>query len=428
MRDMDDARIEPGLLTIFRWYAGLRLGLFALFILLQSLRTIYSGPLEFRLPSLVYIVAVFIEMACLVGYLNWPWLRNRLGRAFLPLGILWAGVGLILEQNFIPSPVARFWSLDPFSFILLILVAWQYDFRAVLLFTFGLLGLEIASNVLFPQSDILLIWLGPLLVRMITFGSMLTRTVSFLIIGLVITGLMRAQRRQRGDLAEANRKLVRYAATQEQLAVSRERNRLARELHDTLAHTLSALTVQLEAVSTVWESPPARAQAMLEGMLESTRSGLDETRRALKALRAAPLEDMGLALALRAFVEDFAARHVLSLDISLPEELDDLPPDVEQGFYRVAQEALENVARHAQAHQVKVALSQADGQLQLTVADDGQGFEADSAVSGYQFGLQGMREWAELMGAELQVDSVRDQGTTVRLCLEVKHGAGIDLR
>jgi signal transduction histidine kinase len=263
--------------------------------------------------------------------------------------------------------------------------------------------------------------------QMITVGSLVLRTFSFLIIGFVITRLMSAQRQQRRALAEANRKLVQYAATVEQLTISRERNRLSRELHDTLAHTLSALVVQIDAVIAVWEPIPSRAREMLEGMLDTTRRGLDETRRSLRALRAAPLEEMGLALAVSTLAEDFAARNGMSLDLEISEDVDRLAPEVEHGFYRVAQEALENVNQHAGAQQVKVKLGKKNGTLLLIVADDGRGFDPDVDASEHQLGLQGMYERAELIGASLEVVSERDQGTTIQLSKEKDSGAGSDL-
>jgi signal transduction histidine kinase len=214
----------------------------------------------------------------------------------------------------------------------------------------------------------------------------------------------------------------------EQLTISRERNRLSRELHDTLAHTLSALVVQLDAVMAVWEPIPSRAREMLEGMLETTRRGLDDTRRSLRALRAAPLEEMGLALAVRTLTEDFAARNGLSLDLEISEDVGRLSPEVEHGLYRVAQEALENVNQHAGAQHVQVKLGKNNGDLFLIVADDGRGFDTDMDASEQQLGLQGMYERAEMIGARLEVLSEKDKGTTIRLSKEKDSAAGTDLR
>jgi signal transduction histidine kinase len=249
---------------------------------------------------------------------------------------------------------------------------------------------------------------------------MINRTIAFLVLGYVITWLMKAQRLQRQTLSEANQKLVRHAATLEHLTISRERVRISRELHDTLAHTLSALAVQIEAVLTVWESIPEKAQQMLEQMHATMLSGLDETRRSLSELRSSPLEDMGLALSVCTLAEDFATRYSLSLQLDIPDNIDDLPPEVELTFYRIAQEALENVGRHASARKLTLKVTQNTKGLTLIVADDGLGFDMDSPSEDgeYQFGLDGMYERAELIGGDLTVDSHPGKGTTIKLVWE----------
>ncbi len=191
----------------------------------------------------------------------------------------------------------------------------------------------------------------------------------------IITSLVNAQRKQRQELASANQALVEHANTLEQLATSRERNRLSRELHDTLAHTLSGLSVQLEALQTAWRRMPARAGKMVDSMLQSTRDGLKETRRTLTNLRASPLEELGLSLAIEALARDAAVRKNLKLDLKVSDKNLELSPDVEHSFYRVAQEALENVVRHAKAKKLKVSLGNRKGHLELSIQDDGAGFD-----------------------------------------------------
>src|SRR5262249_44816572 len=158
----------------------------------------------------------------------------------------------------------------------------------------------------------------------------------FLLIGYIITNLRKAQREKEQALVAANAKLTDYAAAIEQLAVSRERNRLARDMHDTLAHTLSAVSVQLEAADSIWQSSPQEAHRLMEESLASARNGLGETRRALRALRSSPLDDLGLALALRDLAEATAERAGWQLDLQLADDLN-LPPELEQNIYLIAQ-------------------------------------------------------------------------------------------
>jgi signal transduction histidine kinase len=417
--------VEPGLLRVFRWYAGLRFALYLLAGLRFMLDPNISGRIDF--DPLPYLGLTLMGMAILLVYLMLPWLQQKMGRAYLPVGIILAASSLILERLFNPGAPIWLWQPDPFFYVLLILVAWQYDFKAVLLFTLGTSGFEIALNLLIPDQTLYFAPFEDINNQMFTIGSIILRTVSFLIIGFVITRLVSSQRRQRKALAEANIKLVQYASTVEQLTISRERNRLSRELHDTLAHTLSALAVQLDALMAVWQPIPDKAQEMLEKMLETTRNGLEETRRSLKDLRAAPLEDMGLALAISSLANDFAARNGLSLELEVSQEVNNLPQEVEHGFYRVAQEALENVIQHAGAQHVRVQLAQNGDELTLVVSDDGRGFDTEREITEQQLGVQGMYERAELIGAELDVSSEVEKGTVVRLSKDNGSGTSTGL-
>jgi two-component system sensor histidine kinase UhpB len=175
--------------------------------------------------------------------------------------------------------------------------------------------------------------------------------------------------------------------------------------------------VQLEALLTVWEPVPELAQQMLSNMLTTTRVGLDETRRALSALRATPLEELGLALAVRTLAEDFGTRHALEMDIDIPEDLDDIPPDVEQSFYRISQEALANIAQHARASSVAIRMDRVNHGLELLISDDGTGFRLDGGKRENQrkFGIQGMYERADAIGADLEIIKQPGNGTLITL-------------
>lgn len=356
-----------------------------------------------------------ILVALLVVYLWWPGLPNRLGRAFLLLGVVLAAVGPIVSQylellaeldegelNFVPDIAV----LALVLLIPLILVGWQYNFRAVLVYCGGTAALDATLTSTISQGN-------PYVRSLIEV--IYIRSLIYLLIGYIIVRLVTAQRQQRQALIQANTQLAQYATTLEQLAVSRERNRLAGELHDTLAHTLSGTAVQLEAVKTVWETDPAQARMMLEQSSQAIRTGLTETRRALKALRASPLEEMGLALAVRSLAQSVAEQTGAELNWQGPEQVDKLTPVVEQGVYRVAQEALANVARHALPQHLTVQLVQNNGRLTLQITDDGCGFELDRLDTEHRFGLKGMRERAEMMGGVLTVESQPGEGTRIHL-------------
>lgn len=399
---------EPGLLHIFKLYIAMRLAV----LLSSAIVYLIWYRSDIDLDIAPYVVLFLVDLAFLIIFLGWPWLQRTLGHIHLPIALAAATIIPIIEAPYLSrlygaESLPEFWLIFPFLLIPLILTAWQYDFVYVVIFILGTTSFEllIPSSPAFPETaDI------PSRVALIV-----TRSFLFLLIGYIVSSLVTEQRRQRRELSQANRKLVRYAAALEQLTISRERNRLARELHDTLAHTLSGLAVQLEAISTVWDKVPSKVSAMLEQALVTTRAGLSETRRAFQDLRATPLEDLGLALAIRSMAENAADRGALSLQLSIPGQIANLPPEVKQTYYRVAQEALENVVLHANAQQLSVSLKKSNRQLMLEVSDDGCGFKAESIPQDDQFGIKGMRERAELIGGRLEVESGEGKGTTIRL-------------
>ena len=411
---MQTSEMEPGFLQVFRIYAWIRA--FSL-LLIPTLQ--FHNPLGFTYKNL-YLPAslALLDTVFLLVYLHWSIFQESLGKAYVPIALAFATVAILVEQHLF-SGYRGNWQLEPFVYILLILTAWQYNFKSVILYTGLTAGLQFGLSWFIPLADPFsrFIPISPDFLRLFNVGFLASRSMTFLLLGYVVTRLVKAQRSQRQELAQTNRQLIQHAATVEQLAISHERNRLSRELHDTLAHTLSALTVQLEALLTVWNPIPEKPRQMLQQMQETTRSGLDETRRALSALRAAPLEEMGLALALRTLIEDFALRQAWKISLDIPAQVENIPAEVEQSFYRIAQEALENIARHANAHAIKVFLKNSQGKLTLIISDDGKGFDP-LLVSEEQLGLKGMHERADLIGAQFKVQSGPDQGTSIEVSLE----------
>jgi signal transduction histidine kinase len=366
--------------------------------------------------ALVTAGLYLIETLFLLGYLFWRRGPEKLGRWYLPLALFVAAVGPIVQMRYFFSvydvdEVLDFWLIFPFLTVPLIITAWQYTLREVLLYSLG-------TTLLEPVVVGYIIVTRPTGVRYDT-QMLIARMLFLLAMGYIVCYLMTRQREQRRELVEANRKLIRYAASQEQIARLHERNRLARELHDTLAHTLSGLTVQLDALASLWEPSSPKAQRLLAHALTNARNGLDETRRALQNLRAAPLEDLGLALAVRNMAESVAGRGDLRLALDISDDLGSVPTDVEQVFYRVSQEALENVLKHAEAHVVRISLQRDNGELRLSVADDGRGFFLDEAKDPDRLGLRGLRERAISVGGALEISTGPGRGTEVRLSAPV---------
>ncbi len=419
---MKETPTEPDLLQTFRVLTGFRVcltllgGLILVLVPLVIFNVESTDRGEWFLGLITIVDAVF-----LLVYLSLPWFKQKTGKYYLLVAILIASLGPILETNLlnfglVPTTLARnpemaaAWQLLLILFIPLIIVAWQYDYSMVVLFALGTAGLDLLliSISLDINSDLLMPFIG------VTF----IRTSVFLLVGYLVARLMRSQRDQRNALVEANEELILYSSTLEQLAVTRERNRLARELHDTLAHTLSAVAVQLEAVRSVWDENPAKARALISQALRNTRAGLTETRRSLRALRATPIENLGLLGSLRDLTESMVARADFNLCLDLPPRLEKIPPEVEQCIYRIAQESLSNINAHAQAKEVKVTLTRGEHHITLIIEDNGLGFNLEDFDDDSRFGIQGMKEHAQTIGGILEIDSSPETGTIVRFNIE----------
>ncbi len=400
-------------LTLLPLAVVLWLGYLLALLLVDQL--FYRRPI---FPGEYYLVNGPIAIA-VGGLALWPQGRALLGRAFWPLVIGLLSVGPVVigqlvtmrpPPNPASSPEAVLLRTMPLLLMALILTAWRYGWRYVILFSGGVGLLSVGLHLFFFRPG------GPALWPPITV--VVIQTISFLVAGYFISTLMNQLKQKQDSLTQANAQLADYAATLAELTISRERNRMARELHDTLAHTLSALSVQLETVKAYWEVDPAAAQQMLDRSLEVARSGLHETRRALKSLRASPLDDLGLLLALQKMAQETAARANLKLDLSLPRGPVSLSGGVEQAIYRIAQEALANVAHHANAHTLRVHLSTNDPGIVLVIQDNGLGFNPRQRTAAGHFGLPGMRERAQLVGGELAIKSQPGQGTTVQFTVK----------
>jgi signal transduction histidine kinase len=427
MPAVKQTELEPGFLQAYRLFIVTRIVFWIvigpILIVMQMARggnlntdQIISMNLIERLTLPNVTPAIVVELV-LLALLVLPQVPRVLGRWFVPLTLMWGLVPILLGFYWWPSenPLQNPFAI--FFFVMLVLVAWQYTFRYVLAYVLGLTLYEL--------------WLVPPLTNMpvsVDVSWLILQAAMMLLVGYIIVQLVSIQREQRTALARAyeqqaaaNARLQRYAATLEELTISRERNRLARELHDTLAHSLSAVTVQLEAVRSLWHLDPNAARDLLEKADETARRGLTEARRALRALRASPLQDVGLVLALRELAETAAERTGAMLELHVPEQLGvGVPPVVEQGVYRIAQETLENVVRHAEPHLIVVRLERSASNIALTVEDDGRGIEAatiqtSEANSQDQLGIQGIKERANLIGGQLQITSRSGQGTRVDL-------------
>jgi signal transduction histidine kinase len=405
--------LEPGVLPAFRLFIGVYLAITALGVLLHWLVALLP-------PSSVQALALLslLESGVLFVYLSLSVLQRRLAALYLPIGIAWAAAGPLLDPylNLLLAPPighvppdlhaeSALWRQLIVLLIPLVVISWQYGMHQVI----GFCGLTAVLN-------------GAMLWHTVPFPELLAsgflrvigvQLVVFFLVGLMIVRLMHVQRAQRELLSAANDRLAAHAATLEQLTITRERVRLAREVHDVLAHTLSGVAVELEGLRAMLPRDPERANGLLAHALQAVRDGLSETRRAVKELRAQPLEELGLALAVRALAESYASRFDLALELAVDPDLGEVGAEVQQCVYRIAQEALNNIAEHAQARHVRLVLRWEDGQLRLVVRDDGCGFAAPDDMAAAHYGLLGMRERSAMVGGCLTIESQAGQGTQI---------------
>lgn len=200
-------------------------------------------------------------------------------------------------------------------------------------------------------------------------------------------------------------------------ASEQERRRWARELHNETLQDLAALKVTPEMAQS---GPPGHLQQSVDVVASQIGDAIDRLRELISELRPATLDEFGVASALSTLVE--RRRNVDRLEITLDVELAvgsaRLLPEVEIAAYRIVQEALTNVSRHANAEHVTILIGELDGELSIAVTDDGKGFEPDGYEDG--LGLLGMRERVDLLAGALAVESTPGRGTTVRATLPAR--------
>ncbi len=202
-----------------------------------------------------------------------------------------------------------------------------------------------------------------------------------------------------------------------QVAILEERNRLAREIHDALAQGLTGIIVQLEAMERLAQRRPEQALASLQRAKDLARRSLQEARRSVWGLRPRSLEDMTLTEALQARVEALREEAQVEASLGVSGTRRILSPDVELNLFRIAQEALVNIQRHAQAKTVHVQFDFGNAHLRLVVEDDGVGLPTtgEGSDDGRGLGLTGMRERAALLSGQMTVASQPGQGTRVEV-------------
>lgn len=248
--------------------------------------------------------------------------------------------------------------------------------------------------------------------------SILTINITFyfglvsVFVMLLVTALL-SESQSRQKLAIAHDQLQKYALRIEDQATLQERNRIAREIHDSLGHALTAQSIQLENALLFCPATAQKTQAFLTEAKQLGSKALKDVRQSVSALRHNPLHERSLESAIATLVQDFHAMSSIvpdcTIDLSHP-----VTPEVSTNIYRIVQEALTNIYKHSAAAKVTIHLQAKDALLHLLVADDGKGFNPEQNTTG--FGLQGMRERTAALGGSFQIVSV---GVGCRVSVEI---------
>ena len=289
--------------------------------------------------------------------------------------------------------------------------------------TVGLLlgPVTVSTPVVLTEAVVLVLGLGAMLVAnavLLRLGlaplARLTRTMTTVDLLRPGTRLPVTGRAGIAELIEAFNAMLNRLEAERATSAARalsaqeaERRRVAQELHDEIGQTLTAVLLELKRVA---DQAPAPVSDQLRQVQETTRNSLDEIRRIARRLRPGVLEELGLASALRALAAEFSTAG-LTVHRKIGTDLPELGDNVELVLYRVAQEGLTNVARHADARKVALTLRRDGDEVELSIRDDGKG--PGTAAEGA--GLRGMRERALLIGARLTFGPGAEGGTDVRL-------------
>jgi len=242
-----------------------------------------------------------------------------------------------------------------------------------------------------------------------------------LVFALLLINALIAERQSREQLEIAHDKLAitheqlrHYALRIEDQATLQERNRIAREIHDGLGHTLAAQTIQLNNALLFWKSEDEKALEFLKQAKQLESEALLEIRKSVSVLRSNPLQGLSLESAIDKLLQDFQRMTAIEVSnsIRLPVLLSQ---ELNTTLYRIVQESLTNIHKHADATMVTVGLQEQAGQIYLSISDNGKGFDPAQNTTG--FGLQGMRERVAALSGQFAIYSASDNGCRISVAL-----------
>lgn len=231
---------------------------------------------------------------------------------------------------------------------------------------------------------------------------------------LQLVNKLLSERQIRQQLAVAHEKLQDYSQKIEDLAAVQERNRIARDIHDSLGHALTSLNIQLQTAVKLWQKNPAKAHPFLAQAQKLGVIAMKEVRQSVGTLRADQVDNQPLKLKIWALIDDFRSSTGLTIRSKIA-NCPQVSPQIKETIYRIVQEALTNIAKYAQATEVEIKLKVIEAKVYLSVQDNGKGFELNQSKSGY--GLQGMQERINAVEGGLQIQT--SPGAGCRILVEI---------
>jgi len=314
--------------------------------------------------------------------------------------------------------------------IFLILITGFFGGRTARLFPFLYVILVTRSCLIFQLPGRLVVTALSFLLFLITFRRRFARialspasqerflffTLSFVLVFglallfvLLLMNAVLSERESREKLAIANEKLRQYALQIENQATLEERNRIAREIHDSLGHSLTALNLQLETGLKLWQSNPTKAQAFLAKAKELGSKALQDVRQSVSTMRSHPLQEQSLEQAIASLAENVQRSTGVAPICQI--HLSHVPVEISTAIYRIVQESFTNICKYAQATEVKLEITTTKNSLQLRISDNGIGFDLTQNTTG--FGLQSMRDRTMALGGYFNINSAPGSGCKI---------------
>jgi signal transduction histidine kinase len=361
------------------------------------------------------------------SFFPYHWFFNAVGEAFSVFFILlFTGMGLYLPLKKSTASKVVFTSLEIGLIILALLHGWirglvlpylVFFIRSCILF--NLLG----QLVVVPIVAIFLVlsWLllykefklmKPEMIRDIvpSFGMVffVMYFLSLFFVLIMINSLMR-ERQIRAELVEANQKLQQYSLLIQEQSKFRERNRIARDIHDSLGHSLTGISLQLEAAQKLWQVNPETSFRLIKEAKEMVSRSLQDIRQVIRELRVtSSLEDN-----LKKLLQEIKKWSDANVKLDFQSHIF-IPPQIQKETFRIVQEAVNNVVKHAEATEIQIRV-ETSNIFFLKIEDNGRGFQVEEEHPG--FGLKGIRERSKALGGICEIHSTPGEGTTIQVTI-----------